>query len=1116
MSTIKRFLLLVPFVLLLVPSNAFAEEATPQWTVTAISSPTNFNPTAKPGEDSYQVTVTNTGSASSSGPVEITDQLPGGLALDSAGASGENLLDQQFPHAGFSCVLRTCVYSGVVVPDQTLLLTFPVDVGSGAEALSPLSNVVTVSGGGAAVASMPTLTVVSKSAAVFGLSPGGLTTALSSEQAGAHPDITTSIAFNTVDAHGTLAAYTKDLTDVLPAGFAADFVDTPSCSGAQFLQLACPVASQVGVTTVILKGGTGSGRLLEPVYDLTPNAGEIAKIGFSTGSGSSVEAGISLLGDYRSATVFSNINETYAPIVNASLTIWGVPASSIHDPLRLKPRGQQGGGHIEFGAHSEAAPVPFFTNATSCGSEPLRAEVTIDSWEAPSNQVEEGIPFGPMVGCDHLAIEPSLTAEVSTNKASAPTGFDLATSIPQTYDNAAGLATSTLKKEVVTLPEGMTVNPSAGAGLAGCSPAQYAEEGAQFLPGRGCPSESKLGTVKVTTPALKEEVTGSVFLAQPYDNLPEFGDPSHPFGSLLALYVVGRIPARGVLVKFAGKVEPDLQTGRLLATFDNLPPLPFSLATFSFIQGPSSPLVSPPVCGQYTVQAQLTPYSDPAGPPFSPPIPPFSITQGFDGGACPTGGVPPFKPQVIAGTQNNEAGAYSPLGLLVTRNDGEQEITRFSSQLPPGLTANLSGVPFCSDANIELAKRKTGAQEEAEPSCPSASEIGQTLAGAGVGSVLAVARGKVYMAGPYNGAPFSIVAITSAKVGPFDLGTVVVREALEIDPQTAVVTVDAKASDPIPHIIDGIVIHVREIRVSVDRPDFTLNPTNCAPMDFSATVNGSGADPSNPTDEVPVTVSAPFRVTACQALTFKPAFKVTTSGKTSRSKGASLTAKLTYPKAPFGSQANIARVKVDLPKQLPSRLTTLQKACTAAQFNANPAGCPAASFIGHAKAITPILPVPLEGPAIFVSHGGEAFPSLIVVLQGYGVTIDLVGSTFISKAGITSSTFKTVPDQPVTSFELTLPEGKYSALAANGNLCAVTKSVTVSKRVTRRVHGRTRRVTVKVKKSVAAPLAMPTEFVAQNGAVIHQSTPITVTGCAKSKPAKKKAKGKVRKRAKKK
>jgi hypothetical protein len=406
--------------------------------------------------------------------------------------------------------------------------------------------------------------------------------------------------------------------------------------------------------------------------------------------------------------------------------------------------------------------------------------------------------------------------------------------------------------------------------------------------------------------------------------------------------------------------------------------------------------------------------------------------------------------------------------IRVIRGDGEQEITRFSSVLPSGLTANLTGVPFCPEADIQLAREKTGAQEEANPSCPVASQVGHTLVGAGVGSVLSYAPGKIYLAGPYNGAPFSIAAITSAKVGPFDLGTVVVRQALKIDPNTAIVTVDASASDPIPHIIKGIVVHVRDIRVYIDRPSFTLNPTNGGRMTFSATVDGSGGDLSNPAEQVPVTVEDPFQAAECQALKFKPAFRVSTSGKTSRANGASLTVRLSYPKAAQGTQANIRSVKVDLPKQLPSRLTTLQKACPDRTFSANPAACPTASRVGQATAVTPILAIPMAGPAYFVSNGGAKFPELVIVLQGYGVTIDLHSETFISNAGITSSTFRTVPDQPVSTFQLTLPQGRYSALAANRNLCN-------------------------------AKLAMPTAFTAQNGLVIHQSTPITVTSCPKHK-----------------
>jgi hypothetical protein len=1051
------------------PAPAPASTGSPQWTVTSVSRPTNFKPGSGGAEDAYLVTVTNTGGAASDGsPIMITDELPEGLSLAPAGASAEDQLaaEHHQAQANFSCLLRTCTYTRVVVPDDVLILTFPVQVS--ADEGATLTNVVRVSGGGAPDAAMSTTTTISQTGASFGISSGGATTALSSTQAGAHPDLTTSIAFNTVNRGGALAGDPKDTTDDLPPGFAGDLVDTPTCPVGVFALGNCPIDTQVGVETATTHYPTGNQRLrlTSPVYNLAPNPGELSKLGFFAAPGLPVEGVVSLRpGDYGLRATFDNVNETLAELDNVSLTVWGVPADPIHDPLRWRPPRNIGGVDGEFGVASKGAlPAPFLTNPTSCGGQALSAVFSVTSWERPDpaqSPPPTAMEFGPIVGCDRLVMEPSLTAEATTTKAYSPTGLHVEMAIPQTYNNAEGLATSTLKRAVVTLPEGMTVNPSAGAGLAACTEAEYAEEGAQVVPG-GCPNESKLGTVVIESPAVKELVTGSVFLAQP---APRGEAGSNPFNSLLAIYIVARIPDRGIVVKAAGEVTADLSTGRLVTTFDDLPPLPFNLLTFDFSQGATSPLVTPPGCGQYAVRALLTPWSAPSEE-LAPEIPPFPITQGFDGGACPAGGVPPFDPQVLAGTQDNKAGSYSPLYIRVIRGDGEQEVTRFSSRPPAGLTANLSGVPFCSDASIALAKTKSGAAEEAEPSCPAASQIGHTLVGAGVGSLLSYAPGKVYMAGPYNGAPFSIVAITSAKVGPFDLGTVVVREALQIDPNTAVVTVDASASDPIPHIIEGIVIHVRDIRVYVDRPDFTLNPTSCERMTFAATVNGSGASFTSSADDVPVTVNDPFQAADCQSLGFKPGFKVSTSGRTSRKRGASLSVKLTYPKAPQGSQANIRSVKVDLPKQLPSRLTTLQKACPDHTFNANPAACPAASRVGQARAVTPILPVALVGPAYFVSHGGAKFPELIIVLQGYGLTIDLHGETFISKAGITSSTFHTVPDQPVTSFEMTLPQGPNSALAANGNLCR-------------------------------SKLAMPTAFTAQNGLVIHQSTKIAVTGCPK-------------------
>ena len=685
--------------------------------------------------------------------------------------------------------------------------------------------------------------------------------------------------------------------------------------------------------------------------------------------------------------------------------------------------------------------------------------------------------------------------------AESPTGLNVGVSVPQSYENSTALATAHLKDAVVTLPAGMTVNPSAGVGLGACTPAQYQAEALETPGGEGCPASSSLGTVETETPVLKEKLTGSVYLAKPYDN--PFPEPGHPGGSLLAIYVIQRLPARGLVVKLAGKVTPDPATGQLVTTFQDNPQLPFSLFTLKFRPGQAAPLVTPPACGEYAAQALFSSWSEPEQALSS--LSTFNITQGVGGGACPSGGVPPFNPQLISGTISNAAGAYSPFYLRIIRNDGEQELTRFSTVLPPGLTGNLSGIPFCPEAAIEAARAKTGAQETAEPSCPAGSEIGHTSVGAGVGGVLAQAPGKIYLAGPYHGAPLSIVSVTSATVGPFDLGTVVIRFALRINPITSQVEVDASGSDPIPHIIRGIVVHVRDIRVYVDRPSFIINPTSCERMPIAATITGAGADPSNPADQQPVTVNQTGQAADCQNLKFEPVFQASVTGKATKAAGAGLKVNVAYPNTPQGMQANIHAVKVELPVQLPSRLTTLQKACLASVFEANPANCPAGSIVGYAIAVTPILPVPITGPAYFVSYGGAKFPELVLVLQGYGITIDLHGETFISKKGITSSTFHQIPDEPVTSFELILPQAPNSALAANVNLCALTHTTLTKKTITRSVHGHNKRVRVTVRQA-ATSLKMPTEITAQNGVVIHQSTPIGITGCGQAKNAKKKVK----------
>ncbi len=747
---------------------------------------------------------------------------------------------------------------------------------------------------------------------------------------------------------------------------------------------------------------------------------------------------------------------------------------------------------------------PFLTMPTGCHG-PLRSTMAVDSWEEPGRWTEEvtsitrnsaGTPVS-LTGCSKLKFPPTIEVKPDVPDASTATGLTVGVHVSQKGAlNPEGLAESALRDTTVTLPEGVAINPSGANGLEACSEGLagftgFNEFNSEYEPGvrtatftpelpellqpgsNFCPNGSKIGTVKIKTPLLENPLEGAVYLAAQNTN---------PFGSLIAMYLVVEDPVSGSLVKLTGEVHLTA-TGQIVTTFKNTPDLPFEELELHFFGGERAPLSTPSRCGTYTTTASFVPW-DGNGPVETSSS--FQIASGPNGSPCP-GASLPFHPSLTGGATNVNAGAFSPLTLTMSRKDGEQNLQSVEAHLPPGLSGILSNIELCREPQANLGE------------CPPNSLIGETTISVGVGGdPFSVSGGKFYLTGPYNGsggctvgsagcAPFGITFEVPAKAGPFDLkrnsanpagedpcDCVIVRGKIEVDPITAAITITSDppgSPDAIPTSIEGIPLEIQHVNAITTRGDFQFNPTNCDKMEVTGTIHSSeGASD---------TLGVPFQVTNCAVLGFKPGLKVSTSGKTSRANGASLSVKLTYPKAPFGSQANIKSVKVDLPKQLPSRLTTLQKACPEKTFEANPAGCGAASIVGHGKAITPLIPVPLEGPAYFVSYGGAKFPELVIVLQGYGVTLDLHGETFISKAGITSRTFHTVPDAPVGSFELTLPQGKYSALAANGNLCKST-------------------------------LKMPTAFTAQNGATIKQSTPIGVTGCAKHK-AKKKVKRKKKK-----
>jgi hypothetical protein len=686
---------------------------------------------------------------------------------------------------------------------------------------------------------------------------------------------------------------------------------------------------------------------------------------------------------------------------------------------------------------------------------------------------------------------------------SASTGSAITKTITQGQASVFGvveanpeLAAANLKDTVVKLPAGVAINPSAATGRGACP--LTGPEGIN-LPGSGepgegeparCPDDSKVGTVEVHTPLIDHPLPGAVYLAK---------QTSNPFGSLIALYIAIDDPQSGIVVKLAGKVEPDPVTGQLTATFPNNPQVPFEDFTLNFFGGPRATLTTPSTCGTYTTTSDLTPWSTPEGADAF-PSDSFQINTAAGGGPCVSSeSQQPNTPSFQAGTTSPLAGTYSSFVMHLSRENGSQHISAIDLTLPPGLTGKLAGVSQCSEAQLATATARgnlgEGKLEQTSPSCPSNSRVGTDIAGVGSGALFYV-EAPIYLAGPYEGAPFSLAIVTPVVAGPFDLGTVVVRAALYINPETAQVTVK---SDPIPAIIKGVPTDLRFDEARIDRPEFTLNPTSCEPMSVTGQAISTLGQAAS--------LSSRFQAAGCQGLPFKPTFSASTLGKTSKANGASLTVKVSQK---YG-EANIHKVALTLPLALPARLTTLQKACTEAQFAANPAGCPPGSFIGAATAHTPLLDAALTGPAILVSHGGAAFPDVEFLLQGEGVQITLDGKTDIKK-GITFSRFETVPDAPIGSFETVLPQGPHSVLTANGNLCALTKTVTSSRKVTRRIHGHTTRVTVKVKKQVAQPLQMPTTIIGQNGARVTQTTNIAVAGCATAK-AKKKAKAKPKAKA---
>jgi hypothetical protein len=872
------------------------------------------------------------------------------------------------------------------------------------------------------------------------------TAAPSSAFAGAHADSTTSFSFKFLYGHEGASDLGGDANNVavtLPPGLVANLNAVPKCPRALFdvstlsaFGGGCPADTQIGIASLTIGieilDGVDEQKL--GVFNVEPGPNEPAFIG--------VEGTISAVGvvqpiivkaaaddDYAITATAADVHETplLAKLLASTVTLWGVPGA--HE--RAGGSSNWGPGQPILNGRIAAEPAsawkPLMENPTSCSETPLTG-LAVDTFQEPEVFTTATAGGPAMTECANVPFAPSVAVSPETSRAGVPTGLSVALTTPQSED-PEGLGTAELEKAVVRLPAGMGISPSAASALLeGCSDVQF---GAGSDAPAECPAESVIGTDEVESPLLPEsasneegKLTGKVFLGQPLSTDPTSGQMFRVFQELRG---------HGLDVKVPGSVVANPVTGQLTATFSGLPELPFQTFRLHLRGGPNAVLVNPQSCGPHTTTTELFPYSSPAVPA----TPSSTFTTSYDGAGAPCPATLPFAPAAAVTSLSSQAGAFSPATISFSRGDETQPLGRIEAKLPPGLLGYVSKVAVCEAAQAEVG------------TCQPESRIGTVTTAAGAGSDPLTVQGSVYLAHGSDGYPFMLSVVVPAVAGPYDLGNVVVPVWLQVNNDGSITAV----SGSLPSILDGIPLDIRTVTVSLDRPGFTTNPTNCEALSLTGQATAlSGA-------LAPLT--APFQVSGCSSLPFAPSLTAATQGATSKANGASLTVRVSQKPG----ESDIRSVHVVIPKQLPTRLGTLNKACTDSQFAANPARCPPGSIIGTAVAYTPTLPVPLTGPAILVSHAGRSFPDVDSILQGDGVSVTLTGEGEIIH-DTTSATYPAVPDVPITGFQLTLPEGPYSLFAANTTLCSTT-------------------------------LTMPTTITAQNGSTINQNTPINITGCPK-------------------
>jgi hypothetical protein len=1051
----------------MLPGTAGAATPEPAWTINAVPYPSAFE--AGSAYDStevgpaYLIQAYNAGAKPTSGTFTLTDNLPAGL-LPAPGFPPQGLYGpQQNEEAGIHTMSCTAVGrkvtctgggEGPVGPGEGVSVIVPVEVQSSAaqkaaEAGGFLTDVAAIESGGAVAVqtSQPTPVVAHGAAGQSPFSllpqPAGLhgeTTGADGSpatQAGSHPYSMTvaglNLATNPNDLQTLLASGggLREATVTLPKGTVIDAAAVPKCKESELENggTGCPDASQVGTIALTLSVtvGFGSGPTTHPVYNLVPPPGSPAELGFEVLDGVYVH----LIGSVSSDGTFTLAAKSKDILARAAIggvrtTLWGVPSEEAHDRQR---------GECLFQSAMAGCVVPrtgraFVTLPSSCGG-PLTTTVAAESWLGETafgsylSTDLAGEPVG-VDGCNALDFQPTVEARPTTDQGDSPAGLDFALHVPQ-HEGAAELASANLRDATVVLPEGMTVNPSAGSGLEGCSSAQIGLAPAvgaspvRFVETPAhCPDAAKLGTVEATTPVLVDEPTtgtqlphvlaGSVYLAKPFDN---------PFGSLLGLYLVIEDESTGILAKLAGHVETNASTGQVTATFAENPELPLEDVKLSLFGGPRGSITTPLACGTHTTTSTLVPWSTPEGASAHP-----SDSFQTTGSCSASEAQAPKSFSFEAGTVTPLAGAYSPFVLKLSRPDGSQRLTGLDLALPPGLTGKLAGIPYCSDSQIAKAQARANAEEgkleQADPSCPQASEVGTVTVAAGSGPSPIHVSGHVYLAGPYKGAPLSMVIVTPAVAGPFDLGVVVVRVALQVNLETAQIHA---VSDPLPTILDGIPLDVRSIELDLGRPGFTLNPTSCEAKEIegqASTLPGQSA-----------TLTNRFQVGECGRLGFKPKIQISLNGGTKKTGHPALKAVVTYPKG--GSYANIAKAQVSLPHSEFLDQGNLNKVCTQPQLKSKT--CPAKAVYGKVKVWTPLLEKPLEGNVYLGVGYGYKLPALVAELDGQ-IRVLVAGKVDTTKQHGIRNTFEAVPDAPLEKFVLEMKGGKnYGLLENSEDIC---------------------------------------------------------------------------------